>query len=413
MKKLLFLILLMVLGSLWLKLNGDHDEASQMSEPPLSEVLPSEESDLEANITETESSDVVVIEAASKVEVERFFYNQLDEGQQEIYRTLRDGIARSDEEIQLDIDDIEEVQAIFRFILYDYPEFFWVTGTSLSRIYQWTDGRSYMFFKPEYGYSGAQKEAMQDEIEEAVEAFLATVEPELSEYERVQMVYEYIILTTSYNLEAPNHQNIYSVFVNRQSVCAGFSRAAQLLLNRLGVFATYVSGTAYVPGTSNEPIAHAWNLVRIDGAYYYLDVTWGSPIFQDGSGLHHSGIIYDYLLVSEDMLFRTHTLSEGIEMPPATSLRHNFFVMNDMFYEWADEERILESMNTSIRNQEEWIAFKFATPELFQMMRPIILDDLARQAARNLAEWYDLDQVQFFIREKENLNKITIYWMYE
>jgi len=415
-KKILTLVFI-IIGVIWIWWHLEEDEVDATTEPIVEVVVPEiREETEETEETEEEAPLEIVdleIESGFQEVSERFFYNQLDERQQEIYRLLRAGLTRGDEEIQIDTDDAEEVHELFRFILFDHPELFWVTGTSSSRIYQWTDGTTYLIFKPEYGHTGAEKEAMQAEIDEAVEAFLASVDPALSEYERVRAVYEHIILTTTYNLDAPDHQNIYSVFVNGESVCAGFSRAAQLLLNRLGIFATYVVGDAYVPEASSEPIAHAWNLVRIEGEYYYLDVTWGSPVFQDGNGLNHSGIVYDYLLVNEEKLFRTHTLAEGIVMPPVTSLRHNFFVMNGMFYESADEARILESMNTSIRNQEDWVAFKFATPELFQTMRPIILEDLAGQAARNLAEWYELERVQFFIREKENLNKITIYWLYE
>jgi len=389
------------------------DEGSEINEPsserrPVLEMVEQEEDTPEEVIAEVETSEV---EERSEEAPEKFFYNQLDERQQAIYRELRDGVARSDEEIQIDTDDAREVHDIYRLVLFDHPEFFWVTGAGVTTVFE---GRIYTVFEPEYGHTGAEKEAMQAEIEEVVEAFVANIDPELSEYEMVRAVYEYIILTTTYNLEASDNQNIYSVFINRESVCAGFARAAQLLLERLGIFSTYVVGTAYVPGSSEEPIAHAWNLVRVYDAYYYLDVTWGSPVFQEGSGLaNRLDIIYDYLLVNEEKLFRTHTLDEGIMMPPVTSLQHNFFMLNDMFYETHDPDQVLEAMNTSIQNGEDWIAFQFATPELFQAMRPIILEELAPQAARNLATWYELESVQYFIREKENLNKITLYWVYE
>ena len=405
-----FLLLIIVAGGVWLWWHTRSDIEVALVEKPIVGMAVPEVVETDEEISEIvdEETEIRTVEAP-----ERFFYSQLDERQQEIYRQLRDGVARSDEEIQIETDNGQEVHDIYRLILFDYPEFFWITGASSTTVYQWSDGRTYIVFVPEYGHTGTDKERMQAAIDEVVEAFLGDVDPALSEYEVVRAVYEYIILTTMYNLDAPDHQNIYSVFVNRESVCAGFSRAAQLLLNRLGIFATYVTGFAYVPGVSDAPVPHAWNLVRVYGEYYYLDVTWGSPNFQDGSELGHSGIVYDYLLVNEEKLFRTHTPAEGLVLPVVTSLRHNFFVMNGMFYDVADEERVLEAMNESIQNQEDWVAFKFATPELFQEMRSIILEDLAPQAARNLASWYGLESVQYFIREKENLNKITIYWFYE
>ena len=81
-----------------------------------------------------------------------------------------------------------------------------------------------------------------------------------------------------YDESAPDNQNIYSIFVNRQSVCAGYSKATQYLLEQLGVFCTYVTGKTTEGGN------HAWNLVKCNGDYYYVDTTWGDPVFQQEEG---------------------------------------------------------------------------------------------------------------------------------
>ena len=414
----IILIALVVAGSIWIWFDViQGDDSQTVDRRPVLEMAEPEEMETPEEIidgVETQEEEVGEEEANFVEEREKFFFDQLDARQQAIYLELRDGVANGYVEIQLDTDDAEEVHEIYRLILFDHPEFFWVTGNASATVSRWSDGSSHTIFEPEYGHTGAAKETMQFEIEKTVEAFLANIEPGLTEYELVRAVYEYIIITTSYNLTSSDNQNIYSVFVNRESVCAGFSKAAQLLLTRLGIFATYVVGVAYVPGISSEPVPHAWNLIRVYGEYYYLDVTWGSPVFQEGSGLaNRIDVLYDYLLVNEEKLFRTHTLAEGIIMPSVTSLQHNFFVLNDMFYETHDTGQILEAMNASILNGEDWVAFQFATPELYRAMRPIILEDLAPEAARNLAYWFELDSVQYFIREKENLNKITLYWVYE
>ena len=57
--------------------------------------------------------------------------------------------------------------------------------------------------------------------------------------------------------------------------------------------------------------AHAWNLVKCDGEYYYVDTTWGDPVFlQEENALETIGneITYDYLCCSDDELLKTHTL---------------------------------------------------------------------------------------------------------
>ena len=85
---------------------------------------------------------------------------------------------------------------------------------------------------------------------------------------KILYVYEKIVDEVDYDESAPDNQNIYSIFVNRQSVCAGYSKATQYLLEQLGVFCTYVTGKTTEGGN------HAWNLVKCNGDYYYVDTTW-------------------------------------------------------------------------------------------------------------------------------------------
>ena len=89
-------------------------------------------------------------------------------------------------------------------------------------------------------------------------------------------MYDPVVDEVDYDESAPDNQNIYSIFVNRQSVCAGYSKATQYLLEQLGVFRTYVTGKTTEGGN------HAWNLVKCNGDYYYVDTTWGDPVFQQG-----------------------------------------------------------------------------------------------------------------------------------
>jgi len=348
-------------------------------------------------------------------DVERFFYNQLtSDVDRQIYHIILNGLMNFEEEIIVEHDEVSRMHEIFVLITHDFPEIFWVTGSTNTTMRSWTDGRAEATFKPTYVFTPEEIISRVALIESEIEAFISTVEADATDYERVRLVYEHIIRTTSYDLTAPHHQTIYSVFANRASVCAGISRAAQLLLNRLGVFATYVTGQAYVPGTSSAPIGHAWNLVRVGGEYYFLDVTWGFPTFESDSAIgERIDVIYDYLLLTYDMIASTHMITEGLELPEVNSLTHTFFYKNNMFYTEVDESVLLDVLKRSVEQMDDWIAFQFSSAELFEEAREILLFELAPAAAQHLIEYHELFSTHYFIRERVSLNKITIYWVYE
>lgn len=343
----------------------------------------------------------------------RFFYNQLNETEREIYRTLRDGLMVAMPSIRLYTDDLELVTDIFERIFWDYPEIFWATGGANAQLITQIIEQNYINFMPKYIHLGDTKLAMQLAIDERINAFLATVDDEMSDFELVLAVYEYIILTTSYNLDAPDHQNIVSVFIHGESVCAGISKATQLLLNRLGIFATYVVGDAFVYGHDGS-MPHAWNLVRLDGEYYHLDVTWGIPSFsEDSAEVSQISILYDYFLINDDLLATTHQIRDGIVIPAATSLRNNFFIVNGMFYEVVNETELLTALRASIEADQISTTFKFANVELFEIARSLLLEQLVFEAVEPRARELGLNRIHFRFRSKENLNMITIYWVWE
>ena len=69
--------------------------------------------------------------------------------------------------------------------------------------------------------------------------------------------------------DAPENQTLYSGLVNGQTVCAGYARTFQYLMNRLDI------PVIYVTGTTDTGEAHGWNIVKCGDNYYNVDVTLG------------------------------------------------------------------------------------------------------------------------------------------
>ena len=84
-----------------------------------------------------------------------------------------------------------------------------------------------------------------EKVNAETEAFLEQMQEiqSASEYDRIKYVYEYVIRTVDYVADARDSQNLFSALVGKESVCAGYARETQYLLEKLGVFCTYVTGT--------------------------------------------------------------------------------------------------------------------------------------------------------------------------
>lgn len=367
---------------------------------------------LGGEIQETEAETEIPyqqIEDIPEEELERYYFGQLSEGEQMAYLEILQGIREGREKVYVHSEDAMRTNLLFQYVLRDYPGIFWCDGSTTATAY--TGDESYTVLKPGYLYDMSERDIRQEEIDAEVQSCLAGIDMAASDYEKILYVYEYIVKAVDYDLTAEDNQNIYSVFVNKRSVCAGYSKAMQYLLDKLGVFCTYVTGK------TEGGQSHAWNLVICEGEYYYVDVTWGDPVFMqhEGEETGQAGqdyIGYDYMCCDEEELLRTHIPDEDAVLPPCTSKEWNYYVVNGMYYEYYDSEETLKVMNDVISAGGNPVTLKYADEELYAQARQDIFSDVLHRAAQNLAQWYGLSQVKYSYIDDEKLNKIVIYWEY-
>ena len=333
-----------------------------------------------------------------------YYYQQLGEEEQKLYKEMYQGLKEAAPVIYMHSPDMKVLEKISQFISMDRPELFWCDGQM-----QVTSYEQYAEIQPVYTYTGEEKDKRQAEIEAARAECFSGLSGDMSEYAKIKYVFEYLVNTVDYNLDAPDNQNIYSALVGKASVCAGYSRAAQYLLRQLGIECIYVTGN--IPNQG----AHAWNIVKCNGQYYQMDVTFGDPVFiEEEGGTRPPGqsINYDYLCCSDAEIMKNHTADIFVTFPQCTSMDLNYYRLNGMYYEEFRPDQILEAMNQTIYNPESSFTCKFANDSLYQEAHDVILNDLVQQAAQNLLDYYGLESVQYTYVEDEVMDKISIYWNY-
>lgn len=251
-------------------------------------------------------------------------YAFLEDNERQAYTRVVRMLTDFDTEVKVSGVNTEEIERVLAAIDYDYPEIFWVGEFS----YYFDEGNQKVSkVMVEYPYDEAEKDQRQAEIEAAFQEYSRGISGGMSDYEKVKYAYEYVITNTVYQIDIEDDQNIYSVFGKKGSVCAGYSKAIQYLLKRTGIECSYVAGEAIGQG------AHAWNIVRVDGEYYYLDATWGEFNVEDNLEPEKS-IFYDYFCVTTAELLKSHHPDQSlIAYPEFTATAANYFVKENKLYD--------------------------------------------------------------------------------
>lgn len=337
---------------------------------------------------------------------QKYYFGQISEKEKTAYMEILQGLKELNGEIYVHSPDAKRTNQLFELVLKDSPEIFWCDGEARSTGYEGKE--KYTVLKPSYLCDAKEKERRRKEIDSEVEKCLSKINKNATDYDKILSVFDYIVDTVDYDPDAENNQNIYSVFVGKKSVCAGYSKATQYLLEKLGVFCTYVTGKT----ESGEN--HAWNLVICEGDYYYVDTTWGDPVFlNEEEAVNKDLSSYDYMCCNDEELFRTHIPDTDVILPECNKMDYNYYVVNDMYYEKCDSGSMIAKMNETISKQENPSVFKFSGSETYEKAKSEIFGKLIEQAAKNLSQWYGSQKVKYTYIDDPKLNKIVIYWEYE
>lgn len=338
---------------------------------------------------------------------DKFYYGLLGEEEQLIYKEIYQGVINHQEEIYIHGDDLERQFEILDYILYDFPELFWIDGTVKSTSYE----GGYSIIEPTLVYSKEERAQREAEIEAVTSTILSQIPAEYSEYEKIKFVYEYLVNTIDYVDDAPDNQNIYSAFVNKQTVCAGYARANQYLLNAMDVYCTYVLGTT--TESTEESGGHAWNIVKCGENYYIVDVTWADQKNEEDMSQVENVMIYDYLCCSQETIANTHFEDEEYPYPECVSNDLEYYRMNGMYYENVDEEMMLQVMKDAIDARAEYTVFKFANAELLEKAKEKLAGDLMQDVTNYYCKVFGLKEMCYYTQEHDMYNRFTIYWVYQ
>ena len=221
-------------------------------------------------------------------------------GERACYDAVYDGLAAMRYEI--DVSGlglpVADVERLLHYVASDAPELFWWTGNATVG-YQ---DEIVLDVRPEYGYTADEVRALQPQIDAAAAEILAGIPDGAGEYDRVWLIATALSTRIAYDQSVAeagagpidpgdyDHQTIVGGLLDGRAVCAGITRSFQYLLYRVGIVSFCVTGMADSGLSGVPPGPHAWNLLRVDGGWYYADLTNAMPRVAAGDA---SGFLQD------------------------------------------------------------------------------------------------------------------------
>lgn len=267
-------------------------------------------------------------------------------------------------------------------------------------------------------FMGSQADNLQQIYDNAKDALSDIVSDEMSEYEKVHAIYDYIIYNVRYDHDCANAEDAYvsgnlslnekmkyygyyleGIFLDKfykkdmHAVCDGKSKAFVLMCGIEGITAVRISGKASSDGQNFG--GHAWNKVLLDlngtgnKEWYFVDTTWGDVGDDSKEFLSHA-----YFLLSDDEVKNTHVENPGHGYPKEEGkfdyYAHETYTSNGTEYNYVITNRNLaaQQMARALKTLPEStiVEFEFAF-SLTKDAAKIYAQEAMRKAGRGLARY--------------------------
>lgn len=287
-----------------------------------------------------------------------------------------------------------EVKPAVYALVYDHPEYPLLSGGyTVSGITTPIPGFDTMKVDLDLYGVAADTAALQSRLDEIADgaAGLAT------DFEKAKYAHDYIVLNTEYDHgnaaksegEDEDVYTAYGALVNGKAVCAGYAKAYQLILRRLGIPCEYISGDAGGP--------HAWCAITLDGEKYLVDPTWDDADFS-GEGAGGAYVRYNYFCLTSEQMAATHTPSEDpFPAPVCTATEYNYFE----YYGYTVSEYSPQAFADTVKKQADKnaVSVRFDTPEA---LADAVDDLITRHGWQELPGFEEEESVSYS-EDKDNL----------
>lgn len=279
---------------------------------------------------------------------------ELTDQEKEVYDAILNDLGRLDERVLLEVDS-SILQRILEVIRIEQLAYFHLSNRWIE-VNKQTQDFEIVY---EYRLTADEVSSMNIASERAAREIMNGITPEMDDYDKLKYFHDYLVLNCENDTESPYSDTIYGALVQKKALCEGYAKAFSYLCNLAGIENTIVTGQTTVP--------HMWNMVKLGGNWYHVDVTWDNP----DDVLHADYpevILYQYFMVTDSVIKNNHTIRTYPAPPPkATGRNENYFVREGADIN-TEEEFFTASQNAvlnAVKNHEQSAMVKFASNDLY------------------------------------------------
>lgn len=305
------------------------------------------------------------------------YFDALSENQKKAYNSILSAIYDAadtfPEKIEVPLMESDELTQVYEAVVYDNPEIM-CFGKGGSII---TEG-DLCFFKPEYCMIPAEQTYRIEKMNILADAVLSRFNEKTSDFDKELAIHDYIIGSCTYNSESDDSNTAYACMNFGNAACEGYSKATKFVLEKAGIECYNIIGDAKNQQGENE--SHMWNIVKIDGSYYYLDTTWDDPL-ENPAGISHT-----YFNLSEEEIKADHSNFKSAFVCNSTDA--NYFVRTgSMFYssDYYSLKNLEKVISRNLNRGINAIELRFSSKDVYnQALYTLITESKAYEIQNNI-----------------------------
>ncbi len=229
-----------------------------------------------------------------------------------------------------------------------------------------------------------------------------------TDYEKELIVYDWLFHNCVYQEDGDYVGSIYGALVDNTARCEGFSKAFEWCMRKLGIECMALYGTQSF-NLSSSFLAHSWNIIRLDGNYYQVDLTVDNTQRDDTKSFPPN---YGCLNLPDSMILSKREIDPSVRslgVPVCSGTKYCYHMMNGSFIKSgeASREQLIEMMKTyDTPEGMKTMAVKYESAEDYKAAL-----DYAREAADLFKEKYAQVKDDYVIYYSEVGQTITIQRM--